>query len=193
MFPARASLSRRHGVPFLRRKEIAMPAPSPTKPQQRGSSHDDQHWIELGKRVNDPEVAALIVSFLDGYPTLRARHSGLYLLAAEVAHRAKIDAMLEAMRANRLPYRISRFLGRLVALAYRHGCQVMHRAVSTLAHQGSSRNTPYRGFTVVFPVSKPPSPQLWTQCPKCQAPVGQRQERCGECGQSLKTSNLLAA
>lgn len=170
-----------------------MPTPSPAKPQQRGPSFDDQHWIELGKRVNDPEVAARVVCFLDGYPTLRARHSGLYLLATEITHRAKIDDMLEAMRANRLPYRISRFLGRLIALAYRHGCRVMHGAASLVLHQGGARSTPYRRYTVVFPVSKTPSPSLWTRCPKCSAPVGERQERCEECGLILKTSDLQAA
>lgn len=175
---------------------------------QAQDAYDDQHWIELGKRVNDPEAAALIVNFLDGYPSLRTKHSGLYLLAAEVVHRARVSALLQAMQ-DRKAYRFARFIGKVVALTARCVRLGFRAACAGLANirKGGSGNGDYKRSTIVYPSGNPSkSERAWEgrkklsnlvflfregACGRCGAPVGQLQERCEECGQLLKTPGAV--
>ncbi len=169
---------------------------------------DDKHWIELGKRVNDPEAATIIVNFLDGYPALRAKHSGLYLLAAEVVHRARVQALLDAMQ-SRKSYRLAKFLGRAVSFAYRClrlGVRAARTGVAEI-RKVQEQAGGYNRSTVVYPSGKPSQPkQEWQAreklsnliylfrqgtCGKCGTPVGSLQERCDECGHILKAPGAV--
>lgn len=172
--------------------------------QQPAEPHDDEHWAELGKRVHDPEAAALIVSFLNGHPQLRAKHGGLFLLATEVLHRDKVKRLKEAME-NRSSRRLARILSNFVEHAiplgmqilvigfrcFRLGWRLLLAAMASGQNQQTKRQ--WRFATVSFNTRsyEPQEKPSWSRCGGCGSPVGMLQQRCDECGHVLRKPQVL--
>ncbi len=55
---------------------------------QRPSDFD--HWLEIGKRVDDPATAEIIVDFMDRHPTVKARLGGLYVRAQDTLRQRRV-------------------------------------------------------------------------------------------------------
>jgi len=154
---------------------------------------DEQHWIKIAIRVEDPDVANGIVNFLDRYPTLRARHGGLYLVACEVIHRKRVKDLAESLQ-NRAAHRFTKWAGQAAEVLYRCGRLLFRAGIQFIVHF-KNRNE-YRRYTVVYPASKPmqnSAERKWKSCPTCRSPVGTRQERCDECGCLINSMSGIVA
>ena len=51
---------------------------------------DLEHWQEIGKRIEDPATAELVVNFMDQHPALKARLGGLYVRAQETLRQKRL-------------------------------------------------------------------------------------------------------
>jgi hypothetical protein len=145
---------------------------------------DEQHWIKIAGQVENPDVAGGIVKFLDCYPSLRARHGGLYLVACEVIHRKRMQELAESLK-NRASRRFTRWAGQATEVLYRCGRLIFRAGIQFLIYLFNKSRNEYRRYTVVYPASKPmqkSTERKWKSCPTCSSPVGTRQERCDECG-----------
>lgn len=89
---------------------------------------DCELWRLMIARVNEPDVAQLLVEFLDSEPAMRSKRTGVYLAAHATLDRAekqRQDALQKAMRAAAA--------GRLAARAFAACAVAMRFALRTVA------------------------------------------------------------
>lgn len=128
--------------------------------QQRPSDFD--HWLEVGKRVDDHATAEIIVDFMDRHPTVKARLGGLYVRAQDtlqqrrVALGKKVAEDLEREYANRR--RVFQNIGRraleVANLAYR-SIRLVFRGARDLLHLIQEGGAESHGRTAMVKRSLP--------------------------------------
>lgn len=117
--------------------------------QQRPS--DFEHWLEIGKRVDDHATAEIIVDFMDRHPTVKARLGGLYVRAQDtlqqrrVALGKEVAEQLEREYANRRRFfqnigrralEVGNLAYRSIRLVFRGARDLLHliQKVGTISH-----------------------------------------------------------
>lgn len=116
------------------------------KSEQRGqNTTDQQHWDNLAARIDEPEVARLVVRFLDHAQREKFKHAGLYLRARMVLSdeysrgqaRAKLSRQAWLKRVNEVSSDAAYFVYRCIRLPYR----AMHDLVAYI-HRPRARTRP---------------------------------------------------
>ena len=109
---------------------------------KRSFHSDAAHWAQLGRNVDNPATARLIVNYLDQAPHLKQRHGGLYLRAMTV-----VDLQPAVSPASPPPddasspntgYTSGYTLGHTVSLGYR-SLRVVLRGLRQLATLAMTR------------------------------------------------------